>query len=296
MDWLLTLQKAIDFMEIHLCENITADDVAKECAISSFYLQKGFSIITGYSIGEYIRNRRLYEAALELQSANEKIINTAFKYCYETPESFTKAFSRFHGCTPMEVRNKLRNIKIFIPLKIQISIQGGNKMNYRIEKMTNFKIIGFKRKFNMETSLSEIPKFWDEVFGSYAKKLYSQHKLPENATERAFVENQIGMYGACIDDETETQGDFNYMIAGPYCGGAVPEGLEIFEFEASEWAKFDCVMKTIQETTQKIFSEWLPTNKDFEMTSGSSIEWYSSDDEPFDQNHKCSVWIPVKRK
>lgn len=293
MNWLSSLQKAVDFMEAHLLENIGSDDVAKECGISSFYLQKGFAIISGYSMGEYIRNRRLYKAALELQSSDEKIIDIAFKYCYETPESFTKAFARFHGCTPLDVRAKSKKIKVFAPLQFQISISGGNKMNCKIEKMDAFKIIGFKRQFNMETSFREIPKFWDEVFGDYQKKFYQEGKTPETPLEIAFIQNQIGVYGACVN---VSQGNFDYMIAGPYHGGAIPEGLDVFEFETGEWAKFDCVLGTIQQTTQRIFQEWLPANEDFEMASDENIEWYSSDDEPFDQNHKCSVWIPVKRK
>ena len=97
MEWTESLRGAIAYMERHLYEDIGADDVAEEVHISSYYLQKGFRIMTGYSIGEYIRWRRLYLAALDVISGEEKVIDLAYKYGYETPESFTKAFSRFHG-------------------------------------------------------------------------------------------------------------------------------------------------------------------------------------------------------
>ena len=90
MDWLTSIRIAIDYIEKHLTHDISVQDVANQVHISPFFLQKGFLLMTGYGIGEYIRNRRLSQAALDLQKTNEKVIDIAFKYCYETPESFTK--------------------------------------------------------------------------------------------------------------------------------------------------------------------------------------------------------------
>ena len=100
MEWLTSIRTAIDYMEEHLEDNISAQDVADRVYLSPFFLQRGFSLMTGYGIGEYIRNRRLYQAALDLKETEDKVIDIALRYCYETPESFTKAFSRFHGVTP----------------------------------------------------------------------------------------------------------------------------------------------------------------------------------------------------
>ena len=93
MEWLTGIRTAIDYMEEHLTDDISAQDVADWVHISPFYLQKGFSLMTGYGIGEYIRNRRLYRAAVDLKETDDKVIDIAFRYGYETPESFTKAFS-----------------------------------------------------------------------------------------------------------------------------------------------------------------------------------------------------------
>ena len=151
MEWLTSIRKSIDYMEKHLEEDISAQDVADQVFMSSFFLQKGFSLMTGYGIGEYIRNRRLYKAALDLQKTDEKVIDIALRYCYETPESFTKAFSRFHGSSPSQVRNGAA-IKTFLPLTIQISVQGGNLMDYKIKTMFNLKVIGFQKEFDEETA------------------------------------------------------------------------------------------------------------------------------------------------
>ncbi len=78
MEWLTSIRTAIDYIEEHLTESISAQDVANRVYLSPFFLQKGFSLMTGYGIGEYIRNRRLYLAALDLKETNEKVIDIAF--------------------------------------------------------------------------------------------------------------------------------------------------------------------------------------------------------------------------
>ena len=207
-------------MEAHLEDNIAVQDVAEQVFMSSFFFQKGFSLMTGYGLGEYIRNRRLYKAAQDLQKTDDKIIDIAFRYCYETPESFTKAFSRFHGVSPSQVREGAP-IKPFLPLRVEINIHGGNEMDYKIKKMTGFKVIGFTRVFDGETSYVEIPKFWDEIGEKYANSVWDGN-APTNAYENAIADNNIGEYGVCIDDVGE--GKFRYIVAGIYNGGEVPEG------------------------------------------------------------------------
>lgn len=80
MEWTESIRRAINYMEGHMLEEITAEDVAESVHISPFYLQRGFGIMTGYSIGEYMRCRRLYLAALDIFSGKEKVIDLAYKY------------------------------------------------------------------------------------------------------------------------------------------------------------------------------------------------------------------------
>ena len=129
MEWLSCLKNAVNFIEENLENDIDVVAVAKTVFVSPFYLQKGFRIVTGYSIGEYIRYRRLYKAALDIADSGEKIIDVALRYGYDTPEGFTKAFSRFHGNTPAAIRKNRALIKPFLPLNIKIEITGGNKMD-----------------------------------------------------------------------------------------------------------------------------------------------------------------------
>ena len=193
MEWLTSIRTAIDYMEEHLTDDISAQDVADRVYLSPFFLQKGFSLMTGYGIGEYIRNRRLYQAARDLKETDDKVIDIAFRYGYETPESFTKAFSRFHGPTPSQVLGGAA-INTFLPLKIKLSIQGGNQMDYKITPMFPFKVIGFQKEFDNETAYAEIPKYWDEICEKYAYNVYAGN-APANPYEQALVDNCIGEYG-----------------------------------------------------------------------------------------------------
>ena len=128
MEWLTCIRAAIDYMERHLEEEVSPQAVAEQVHLSPFFLQRGFSLMTGYGIAEYLRNRRLYKAALALRETEEKVIDVALRYGYETPESFTKAFTRFHGTTPTQVRGGAA-FRSFLPLKHYRSVVYSSKIS-----------------------------------------------------------------------------------------------------------------------------------------------------------------------
>ncbi len=132
MYWIDDVQRAIDFLEENLLESISAEDVAKNVHASEDYFQKIFNIVTGYSVSEYLRNRRLSLAGQELLGGQVKVIDAALKYRYETPESFAKAFSRFHGISPSSIRTSER-LKTFSRITLQIKVQGGFGMSVKLD-------------------------------------------------------------------------------------------------------------------------------------------------------------------
>ena len=296
MEWLTSIRGAVAYMEDHLTDDVSLDDVARVVHLSPFFLQRGFSLMTGYGVGEYLRNRRLCQAALDLQGTGEKVIDIAFRYGYETPESFTKAFTRFHGATPTQVREGAA-MRSFLPLTIQISIQGGSKMEPKITPLFPFKLIGFQKVFTYEEAYSEIPKFWNETCEKYANNVYAGNP-PANPYEQALMDNCIGEYGVCIDDLGS--GQFRYLIAGKYTGGPVPEGMVLYEFPRGSWAVFDCIgpnPQTLQSVNTRIFQEWLPGNPDYELCGNATVEWYDCiNGETTDPDYHSAIWVPVKRK
>lgn len=296
MEWTESLARTVQYLEAHLLDDAGAQAAAKAAAVSPFYLQTGFRMVTGYSIGEYVRSRRLYLATLELVHGDAKVIDLAYKYGYDTPESFTKAFTRFHSATPAAVRKGAGTIRVFLPLRISLVIQGGYEMDYRLEKMDAFRVIGFERTFSFDTSYREIPKFWEEIGSRYLGPLCSG-KEPSDAAEQAICRCMIGEFGVCVEDAAE-EGRFRYLIAGRYDGGGVPQGMTVFELPALEWAKFACpgpLPTSLQSVNTEIFQKWLPENPDFEMAFNANIEWYSQGDGSA-LDYRSEIWVPVRRR
>ncbi len=247
MDWLTSFKKAIDYMETHMLSDIGAKDVADAVHISPSYFQKSFKIVTGYSIGEYLRNRRLYLAGMDVLNAvpadnsplqknpkalaDKTVLDLAYKYGYDTPESFTKAFSRFHGMSPTQLKSQPTKIKVFLPLIVEISIRGGNKMEFQLEKRQSMQMIGLGRIFSYDTSYQDIPKFWCDFCSRYCTQ-DTPASPEEQAIRQTIAECIVGEFGVCVEDIDDGE-HFHYYIAGAYQGGAVPEGMSVFEIPAS---------------------------------------------------------------
>lgn len=122
---LSTVQQILDYIEDNLTNELTPASISANFYISTSTLSNLFKIVCGMTIMEYIRNRRLTLAAEELSASNIHIIDLALKYGYDTPEAFTKAFSRVHGFPPSFVRRGFPVTKSFLPLQIMVSVKGG---------------------------------------------------------------------------------------------------------------------------------------------------------------------------
>lgn len=145
MNWIQGIQRAIDYVEANITEDINYEEVAKQAYSSVFHFQRVFGILCGFSLGDYIRMRRLSLAGEELSNGNAKVIDVAMKYGYDTPESFSRAFTRFHSISPSEAKHG-GNVKIFTPLSVKLTLTGGSKMDYRIVKRDLFQVVCKRKK------------------------------------------------------------------------------------------------------------------------------------------------------
>ena len=247
--------------------------------VSSFHFQRVFHILCGYTLGEYIRNRRLTLAGTELIAGTLKVIDVAMKYGYDSPDSFTKAFTRFHGITPSSVKNKGVRLKTFTPLKIIFTLEGGNTMEFKIVEKDAFTVMGVEREFSYETSHAGIPRFWSEHFEGGGGKYV------------------CGMFGICFADNKDSE-PFHYMIADSYDNGRnIPDGDVIKTLPAVTWAVFPCkgaMPKSLQDVNTRIWNEWLPNCREYELAGNYNVEMYSDGDTNSDEYYS-EIWIPVKR-
>ena len=136
MEWLNRLKAVIVYLEEHLEDEIDLTRMAQIACCSPFHFQRMFSYLAEVPLGEYIRRRKMTRAAADLQNESERIIDIAFKYGYESPTAFNRAFQSIHGIAPSEARKSGSVLKAYLPISFKIMIKGEAEMNYRIEKKT----------------------------------------------------------------------------------------------------------------------------------------------------------------
>lgn len=291
MDWITGLQSAIDYIDDNLTEELNYSEIARIAYSSSFHFQRVFGILCGYSLGEYIRNRRLSLAGCELASSDAKIIDIALKYGYDSPESFGRAFSRFHGITPSQAKTDGAKLKSFSKLSVKLILDGGSIMNYRIEKKDSFEVIVKKKYYStdMEVSMKQIPKFWESCRNDGTINEVCRYITKGNVFGDAVV-------GMCFE-ESEKEDEFMYAIGSAYNGGEVSEQLSVVNIPAHTWAIFESVGPmpgAIQNLLHKVYSEFFPTSE-YQPSGGLNFEVYPDGDVK-SPNYKCEVWISVERK
>ena len=285
MEWTECICRAISYIEDNITEELTIEDIAKQAMISPFYFQKGFAMLCGFTVGEYIKKRRLALAGAEIVSTDRKIIDIAFKYGYDSPDSFKKAFVRFHGTTPTSVRKGETMIKSFASLKIKLTLGGGYTVDYKIVKKDEFTIIGVSKVFKYDEAATEIPNFWAEYY------------------ETGKNEVVCSVYGVSID-ENMGEDKFEYLIADNYNPiDEIAEGFVTKVIPKHTWAVFACrgeASRSLRDVHEKIFGEWLPNCKDYEIAAGYHIEMYGDPAEYAngvdDEAYYSEIWVPVKRK
>lgn len=291
MNWIQGVQKAIDYVE----ENITSDidfDKAAQCAYSSsFHFQRVFGILCGFSLGDYIRMRRLSLAGEELSKGNAKIIDIALKYGYDSPESFSRAFTRFHGITPSEAKRG-GSIKIFTPLSVKLTLTGGSKMDYRIEKREAFDVVCKRKRVGKPQSANathDITAMWQE-FGIDG----TMNRLIDCLPEKPIMK---GLLGICFSSELDAK-QFPYGIGVEYDGRKVDDDLEIVTIPKNTYAVFTSKGKmpdAFIETYNRIVTEFFPQSTQYEYAENVEFEVYPSQDTT-NPDYQCEIWIAVNEK
>ncbi|MBQ7360533.1 MAG: AraC family transcriptional regulator [Lachnospiraceae bacterium] len=274
-NWINGIQEAIEYIETNLTQDIKVKDVADKAYVSEFHFQRIFSALCGISIAEYIRNRRMTLAAKELAAKDTKVLDVALKYGYDSPDSFTRAFTKFHGITPSQAKETGASLKDYAPVRIKLSLEGGTMMEYKIVEKAAFTVMGRKRSFDTETSYQEIPKFWEEHFKDGGGEIV------------------CGMYGLCIDSDGRY---FDYLIADNYMPWKeIPEGCETITLPAGLWAVFPCKQRTLQDTNTRMWREWLPNCKEYKLSGNYNIELYGPPCQEDIGESYVELWLPIEK-
>ncbi|KGA97166.1 AraC family transcriptional regulator [Alkalihalobacillus alcalophilus ATCC 27647 = CGMCC 1.3604] len=287
MEALTNFSSSIEYIESRLQEKIEIEELAKITHFTKFHYQRMFYMLTGVTVAEYIRRRRLTLAAQELLSSKEKVIDVAMKYRYDSPEAFTRAFRKLHGVSPSQVRKNGIKLSAYPKISFQLQIKGAIDMNYQILEKGKMEVVGKSIRISTENGENhqKIPLFWNE-FNSDG----SSEELEKVCTE-------LGYLGVCLNFDEE-QKEFDYMIAVEIrAGEKVPNGYVKEMIPAATWAVFEAVgpaAKAVPEVTGRIFSEWLPSTG-YELANKPELEVYPAGDVTA-HDYRTEIWMPIVKK
>lgn len=289
MDLLKDMNIAMKYIEENLTNEIDFKLVARLAHCSEYHFKRMFSFLAGITLSEYIRRRRLSLAAFELHKSNVKVIDVAMKYGYNSPDSFTRAFLNLHGVTPSEARNNGQLLKAYPVMTFQLSIRGGNEMNYRLEQKEAFNIVGIMKRVPIvfEGENPEIVAMWQSLT---MEKIEQLQKLSD-ADPKGIIQASTNF----SEGRMQGKGELDHYIGV----ATIRENIENFsklEVPALTWAIFESTgpfPNTLQETWGRIYSEWFPSSN-YQATEGPEIVSIKSKDLS-SPSVKCEIWIPVLR-
>ncbi|PZT56108.1 AraC family transcriptional regulator [Paenibacillus silvae] len=290
MDSLANLNRALQYIEDHLEEDIDVKEAARLAQCSDYHFSRMFSFLAGISLSEYIRRRRLTLAAFELQSGDLRIVDVAVKYGYTSADAFSRAFQALHGITPSSVRSHAPSLVAYPRMTFQLTIQGGNAMNYRIVEKEAFSIAGFMKRvpIQFEGVNPEIASMWKSLTSEDIDRL----KQLSNVEPQGLISASVNF----SEGRMEEQGELDHYI-GVATSKECPKGFSKLEVPALTWAVFEAVgpfPETLQQVWGRIYSEWFPSSS-YEVAKGPEILWNEGKDVSSPE-FRSEIWIPVVQR
>lgn len=277
-DWTQSMQGALDYIEANLTDELNIREIAAKAYLSPYYFQRVFHALCGISVAEYVRNRRMSLAGEELTGSDARVIDVALRYGYDSPDSFARAFQRFHGVTPSAALKGGASLRTYAPVNIRVKPEGRSMLEYRIEVKPQFTVIGVSRMFHAETSYKEIPEYWLELMNKEDPPV-------------------CGAFGVCLDED-KGDGQFEYMIADLYQPWKdIPAQCQARVIPAATWAVFPCrgpLPDTLQSVNTQIWRDWLPASRSYRMTMGMNLEVYAPPTEDPKDTY-IEIWVPVEK-
>ena len=279
MNIIKSFNNTIDYLETVLDDEIDEKKVTQLSGYSYSMFSRLFSILTETTLSEYLRSRRLTEAAVILRNTDEKIIDVAFKFGYESSDSFGTAFKNFHGFTPSEVRNG-RPFKLVSRVQLALSVRGGRSMNITIQKKQAFTVAGVNEQ-SINSSLC--PSVWNKLY-----KKYSHDELASLGSDQSM--------GVCHD--VENSSTINYMAGYIFnnVDKATSMGLDVLEVEEAEYA----VVELVGSVPECIHNGWKYAMEVFFPEHGyihsekPDFEYYYEGD-MHSKDYKMELWIPITK-
>ncbi|MFP8784598.1 AraC family transcriptional regulator [Planococcus plakortidis] len=282
------MNEALAYIEAHLEEEIDERELERIAGTSIYHFRRMFSFLSGFTLGEYMRKRRLSNAAADLH-AGMSVTEAAFKYSYDSADGFSRAFKEWVGINPSTVQ-KSGMLKSFPKLTFQLTIKGGVEMEYRIEEKQAFTIIGVKKRvaIQFEGENEEIMTLAKSISAEQREEMRSYADMePHQVINASFNFDEGRM---------DEQGSLDHMIGFLTAKNIEPgNGLDRVEVPALTWAVFTAegeFPRVMQESWGKIVSEWLPSSG-YELAEAPEISFTGDLSDP--AHVKSEIWMAVRK-
>ncbi|MGC4378463.1 AraC family transcriptional regulator [Fictibacillus sp. Mic-4] len=287
MDYYKRIQAGVDLIEEKLKEPLAIQEIALEAGFSPFYFQRLFQAISGFSTQGYIRKRRLSEAAKRLAQSDERIIDIAFDYQYQSQEAFTRAFTDLFGITPAKYRKNPGCISFQNKLNfLDFNKRKGDDLMIPkpvFKELETRHIYGCEYKTNLNDG-----RHYKEIPGFYEDFRVNEHylKVPDKTPDQA--------YGVACRFQDE--GEFSFVIGGEVDRDTrvTVEGFTIVELPAGLYATFPNTDE-VPSIRDYIYGVWLP-NSQYERREGPDFEITDLTKSMEQQRVVMTIYIPIKNK
>lgn len=281
------LNHVIDYIEEQLTDDISLETISEYAGVSDYHFRKIFFYLSGLTLSEYIKNRKLSEANKDLLHG-EKVTDVAFKYGYQSVDGFTRAFKKWGGFLPSDVI-KTGISKSFPKFTFVITVKGGISMKFRIEDKPAFNFAGVSKRvpLQFEGVNNEIVKLAESITDEQKEEMHSLQNIEPYEIVNVSYDSDT--------DFLKEEGNLTHLIGVLTTQNQVSNLLEKVPVEACTWAIFPnegSFPSTLQETMARIYSEWLPSS-DYEVINAPAFSFTKIDKDRKDYAYS-EIWIPVR--
>jgi AraC family transcriptional regulator len=273
-------QKALWYIESHLAQPLTLDEIAGVGGVSRFHIVRAFAAATGFPVMRYVRARRLSEAARALANGAPDILSLALDADYGSHEAFTRAFRDYFGVTPEMVRAAtcLDKLRLQEPIKMDSTALDHLKPP-RFETSKPLLVAGLGERITHDNQGAGIPNQWQRF-----------HQSVDN------IPGRIGKvaYGVCCNGDDA--GNFDYIAGVEVTDFSdLPREFSRVRIPEQKYAVFTHSehISTIRRTVNTIWNHWLPMSG-MKAADAPNFERYDEKFNPLSGDGGLEIWIPVK--